>query len=102
MVKSQETMMSIKISELSQNERTCKISYGEETAEVVYRPSAYTPELEASVQQAAEKNLPGRLLVAMLSQLIHHWDVIDEAGNELVPTSENLGKLPMEFLAEVT
>lgn len=93
--------MPIRLSDLKKDQRTCTVEFGEESAEVVYRPSAYTAELETGIQEATERNMPGKLLATILEAMISHWAVIGEDGQELAPTAENLSKLPIEFLAEV-
>jgi hypothetical protein len=93
--------MPIKLIDLAKDVRTCTVAFEDEEAEVTYRPSAYTPEIEDQLQTAIEKNRPSGGVADLLSGVILNWEVLEEDGSEYEPTRENLAKLPSAFLFTV-
>ena len=70
--------MSIKLSEIQKNKRTCTMEFGGETAKVVYRPAAMTPESEDEFKTALESGRSGDALAGMLANMLVEWDVLGE------------------------
>ncbi|NMC54969.1 MAG: hypothetical protein GYA48_15185 [Chloroflexi bacterium] len=94
--------MSIRISDLVQEERTITIMVGDEELSVTYRPKAYTPVVEDQMQSLIESNRPGNGLAQMLSHILISWDVVDETNKPLEMTFENLRKFPVSLLTLIT
>ena len=92
--------MPITIANLKKNRSSATIEFLGETAEVIYKPSEFTPELESEAA-SVEKDKIGEFLVTVLSRLIESWDVTSEDGTQYEPTPENLSKLQVDFLAAV-
>lgn len=93
--------MSITLADIERDERTCVVTQDEETAEVVYRPSAYTPAIEDALQTAIETNRPASGVARLLSGLLISWDVLGEDGAPLATTPESLRDIPSAFLFKV-
>ena len=93
--------MPIRLSNLVKDIRTCQVVFGEEQANLTYRPSAYTPLLEDELQETMQENRPGNALAEMLANVLLSWEVLDDDGEEIRPTAEHLAKFPVGFLAEV-
>jgi len=94
--------MSLSLRDLMQDERYITLEIGEGTVEIHYRPSAFTPVVEDEMQRLIETNRPGNGLARMLAGIVIDWDVLDENGQPLEPTVENLRRLPVAFLTRVT
>lgn len=93
--------MPVRLSHLARDKRTCTVAVGDESVTVVYRPSAITPELEDQLREYAADQRGGAALVALLAQCLVEWDVLDDTGTPLQPTTENLRRLPIAFLGQV-
>lgn len=94
--------MSIRISDLVQEERTITIMVGDEELSVTYRPKAYTPLVEDQMQSLMESNRPGNGLAQMLSHILIKWDVVDENNKPIETTFENIRKFPVALLTLIT
>ncbi|KPL70119.1 hypothetical protein ADN00_18940 [Ornatilinea apprima] len=94
--------MSIRISDLVQEERTITIMVGDEELSVTYRPKAYTPLVEDQMQSLMESNRPGNGLAQMLSHILINWDVVDENNKPIETTFENIRKFPVALLTLIT
>jgi hypothetical protein len=93
--------MPINLSDLKKDERTCTVDFGEESGEVTYRPSAYTPETEDAYQREIEKRRPSGGAADLVSRLVISWDVIDDHGEQVPVSLEILRGMPSEFLFSV-
>lgn len=91
----------MRFSDLVQDERSFEMSVLNEPVEIVYRPSAYTPVVEDQVQTLMDSRRPGNGLAKMLSNVLIRWDILDDDGNEIEPTFDNLRQLPVPFLTDV-
>ncbi len=91
----------IRLSDLQRDERTCTVEFEGESAEVTYRPSAYTPEIEDQLQTAMESNRPSNGIARWLAGIVVHWEVMDENGEEIPPTFENMRRMSSTFLTTV-
>jgi hypothetical protein len=91
------------IKAIAKRTRTVPVDLGDgDTLNVVYRPSAYTPEFEMKTQaaiDAKDRDALGKMLV----DIVIEWDLYeDEAQKVKVPiTVERLRTLPMIILAPV-
>ena len=94
--------MPIRLIDLKKDRRTCIVTWEGETAEIVYRPSAYTPETEDEMRQAFESGRPANGLAMILASTLVEWDILDEDGNKLPPTLELMRKLSNGFLVAVS
>ena len=86
--------MPIRLSELAAQTRQIEIAFGGETARVVYRPNAVTPEFVARVG----KGLP---LLDAVCALVESWDVLGDDGAPLEINAVNVANVPMPFLQAV-
>jgi len=93
--------MTIKIADLMSDIRTCVVHAGEEEAEVTYRPSAYTPEIEDRLQTAVESRRPSNGIAQWLSGIVIDWDVVDDNGERFPTTIEVMREMPSNFLTAV-
>lgn len=86
--------MPIKLSDLAAQTRQIDVAFGGETAQVVYRPNAVTPEFVARVG----KGLP---LLDAVCALVESWDVLAYDGAPVEVSAANLANVPMQFLQAV-
>lgn len=93
--------MPINLAELQNDERTCEVTYEGQTAQVTYRPSAYTPALEDALQTALESGRPSSGIARLLEGVLLRWELLDENGEELPTTYEVMRELPSAFLVKV-
>jgi hypothetical protein len=93
--------MPIKLSDLAKDLRTCTVEYEGETAEVTYKPSAYTPQVEDNLQTAMETGRPSNAIARLLDGVVTAWEVLDEEGTEIPPVFENMKTMPSAFLTTV-
>lgn len=93
--------MSIRICDLEKDERTCQVTFEGESAEVRYRPSAYTPAVEDALQSAIETNRPSGGVAKLLAGILIEWEVLDDEGKCLPTDAETLALLPSRFLFAV-
>lgn len=90
--------MPISLSALKSGERTLLFEYDGESAEVTYRVSSYTPELEQAVAEKLESGLPASSTAVILAELLIDWDVVDENGERLPTDYATVSRFPMDFL----
>ncbi|MBX6770884.1 MAG: hypothetical protein IRY83_04110 [Chloroflexi bacterium] len=93
--------MPVRLSHLAQDRRTCTLRVGDETVTITYRPGGVTPELEDQLREYTADQRGGAAMVALLAHCLVEWDVLDEDGEPLAPTAENLRRLPTVFLVRV-
>jgi len=91
--------MAIKFGDLWQETRTINVALGSGTLEVVYRPNAYTPQLEEELANAETK--PARTLANILRQLVVHWDLETDSGEMYPLDAEHIAQLPLQFMLTV-
>jgi hypothetical protein len=90
--------VSIRLGDYYRDERIVEMQVGEEKAMLAYRPSAYTPRVESELQSALERNRPSAGMAELLAGVLISWEVLDEEGNEIEPTMDNLMDLPSVLL----
>jgi hypothetical protein len=72
--------MPVPIKKVNKNKglRTLKMKFGEDTLNIVYDRSKYTPKAERELnERVAEQNLIGSLFSGFLGQLVVGWDIMD-------------------------
>jgi hypothetical protein len=90
--------MGLKMGDFAKDERVVEMQVGDETASVTYRASAYTPRVESELQGALEQNRPSLGMARLLAGVLLSWEVLDEDGNEIEPTMDNLMDIPSVLL----
>jgi hypothetical protein len=94
--------MPITLTALRNDRRETAVEYEGESAQIVYRPSAYTPETEDGLRGAVESGRPARGLATVLSQVLLEWEVVDDDGNLLPVTLELMMQMPNAFLVAIS
>jgi hypothetical protein len=90
--------MSINLSDCSRDGKRCEMRVGVETAELVYQPNAYTPQVESELRSALETNRPSVGMAELLAGVLISWEVLDEEGERVEPSLENLMVMPSVLL----
>jgi hypothetical protein len=67
-------------------QKTVSIAFGEETLEVTYNRSKYTPKFEREVKELMDSNLPGNMLGKMVFALVTGWNLEDLVDPEAPET----------------
>jgi hypothetical protein len=93
--------MAIRLADLTANERSCVVTFDGETAEVHYRPSAYTPRLEGDFARVLQNGTPGNAIASLLAGVLLSWDVLGADGQALDVTVETMVEMPTRFLSTV-
>lgn len=92
--------MGIRLSDITRSTRKITVDIGaHEPLEIEYRAEAYTPELEALIDNAEKR--PASTLAQMLSRLVVSWTLEEDDGRMYPPDEKHLAKLPMSFLLAV-
>jgi hypothetical protein len=86
---------------LTRDTHTITVEWEGETAEIVYRPSRYTPELEDTHFQAIREGVPSVGLARMLAGVLVSWEIVDDNGEPLPTDFETLSRLSTDFLDAV-
>jgi hypothetical protein len=94
--------MSIKIGDLSKEVREISFVFADETVNLSYKVGKYTGEAELRLSEAQTDKQPVNGLVNLLDGLLVSWDVLEDDGKQMAVTVENLRRLPVNFLAEMT
>ena len=94
--------MPIRLSQVGKQQKTATVAYDGETVDIVYRPGAFTPRVEARINEAQKDSTVSQELAQILSEVIISWDVLDDDGQPLPPTIDLLMDLPLAFLSAVS
>jgi len=86
------------LNELFKDQVKTEIKWGENTVSFSYRPSGYTPEVEAAAKMAEQE--PGQYCAYVLSRILSGWDVLQN-GAPYPLDEQSLRKLPVPFLQAV-
>jgi len=86
----------MRLTKVLEQTRTIEVEFSGETVEVEYFMNVITPGLLKELQEYG-KEAPLHQLEAMVKK----WDVVDDEGEEIRPTQENLPKFPLGFLIVV-
>lgn len=93
--------MPITLDNLKKDVRTCTVEYNGETAQVTYRPSGYTPEVEDRFQTYVQSSRSSNGFAEFLAGILISWDLLDDNGKEFPIELEDLRTLPGRFLTIV-
>ena len=77
--------MSIKLSDILNDERKITIPYKGEKINITYKPSAFC---EANRKKVGEYTFLDSYLCFMLNEAIIEWDILDDDGNPVPVTSD--------------
>jgi len=80
------------------SERVLEVQIGEESLTITYLPHSFTPAELDELQQTEKDGKPWNGTAEILSQLMIDWDLLDDAGNVIEPTYDNLRDIPTEIL----
>jgi hypothetical protein len=88
----------IHIEDLKKETRKIEIQHGEDTLHVEYRLNAANPLFlrELKTIEDTDENL-----TRQLQELVVHWDLLDENGQEVTPTVELIASIRREFWQEI-
>lgn len=80
--------------------REVMVEIGEEKLTVLYRPNAYTPDLEKRAAAAQTGAFAGGMLITMLAPVLASWD-LKSKGKALPTDEETLQRVPLQILTKV-
>lgn len=93
--------MALRVGSLSANTATVSIEVGDETLNVVYKPSGLTPETEDALYELADAQRGGATLIAFLQDMLVSWDLLGEDDKPLPVNEATLRSLPVLFLSQI-
>lgn len=94
--------MPISIAALTANRRTIKVAFGDDFLSVIYKPSAINARQEA---RENEERAEGKHILSAarsLAEIIHGWDLVDDAGKPVPPSEDVLSSLGLDVLQTLT
>lgn len=91
----------MRLSQLQEDSCPLAIEMGDDSLNIVYLPSGYTPELEDKFMASSEKNRAGGSLAEFLSGMLVKWDLQDDEGNVHPTDMDSLRHLPVKFLNSI-
>jgi len=94
--------MPIKIGDLSKDVRDISFVFADETINLSYKVGKYTGDAELRLSEAQTDKQPVNGLVNLLDGMLVSWDVLEDDGEPMMVTLENLRRLPVTFLADMT
>jgi hypothetical protein len=89
----------MKLSDLYKEERELSVAIGDDALHVTYRPAAYTPLLEAMLQDSVAAGRPSQALAEALCALLVDWDLFNDDDEKLAINKSTLMSLPVGALA---
>lgn len=92
--------MPMQLSEVQSRVKTVDVSWEEETVAVGYAPARFTPEVLEQVAAAEQAGDLG-ILGSLLAPVVEWWDVLDDDGQRIPPTPENIRRFPLSFIMAV-
>lgn len=92
--------MAMTLSKVQEKESTVTVLWDGETVDVGYRPGAVTAALLEKVQHAANDNDMG-VIGILFTQMLAWWDVLDDQGERIPVTPENVSQVPLDFAMNV-
>lgn len=92
--------MAVRLSDMRAKISTTTATWDGEDVEVGYHPAAMTPALLEDATAAAEAGDLNSLSV-MLEPLLAWWDVLDDDGERIPPTAEQIRVFPLSFSVAV-
>ncbi|GIV51036.1 MAG: hypothetical protein KatS3mg038_1557 [Candidatus Kapaibacterium sp.] len=85
----------MKLSDLYKEERELSVAIGDDALHVTYRPAAYTPLLEAMLQDSVAGGRPSQALAEALCALLVDWDLFNDDDEKLAINKSTLMSLPV-------
>lgn len=89
--------ISLKAINKSSEQKTVSILFGEETLELTYNRSKYTPRFEREVKELMDSNLPANMLAKMVFALVIDWNVEDVVDDTLPEKDWEYAKVPLTY-----
>ncbi len=93
--------MPVSLDQVMNQEAKTDLKVGEETLEITYNPSNWTPEFESTLKVSDDNPFASVLYARMVSKIVTRWDLMEASGKPVKLTEERLSKLPVRFLADV-
>ncbi len=93
--------MPVRLSDLMRDTRTMTLPVGDDVLTVTYRPSGITPETEERLAKLGQDQRLGASMIALLTETLTGWDLVDDKGKPLPITEAQLRKLPMRLLGDL-
>lgn len=98
--------MPISLSNLKNDKRTVSGEYFGDTFQVTYKPSEYTLDVEASLQnpgkdEEGNDQSSNDILIDTLCKMVTAWDVLGETGEPLPIDPVVLRRLPVSLLSHM-
>lgn len=99
--------MGIRLTDMLNATAECVVEFAGEEIALCYYPNAVTLDLadrlNRDAEAADEKRGAGETveydtISASLAPVLQWWDVLDDEGNRLSPTTENMRRFPLNFL----
>jgi len=94
--------MPIKLSQVGARRKSASVEYDGETVDFVYKPSAFTPRVEARLNEAQVESTVSQEVAQVLSEVLVSWDVLGDDGKPLNPDIDLLMEMPLDFLTSIT
>lgn len=93
-------MGKLSLSDIIEDAATIEVPIGENTLELTYKPSEFTPEQEQRFVAKQKGEVKSDALVQWVVDLVTEWQLWD--GDRRIPvTTEELSKLPLSFIGDV-
>lgn len=92
--------MGVKLSDMKAREKAAQVTWDDEIVDFGYYPNAFSLDVAEAVGEAAAKN-DLSVVAAMLDPIIAWWDVLDDDGQRIPATAENMGQFPLSFLMAI-
>lgn len=89
--------MPVKLSDFRKECKTTVVEFAGENVEVAYRLHAVTPGLLAKWGEAESKDS----VMQQVETVVVRWDLVDDEGQEIGVTLENMQDIPLDFLNKV-
>lgn len=94
--------MPIRVSALTADRRTVKVSFGDDALTLTYRPSAVNAVQEARELEDREKGQHLMAQARSLAEIVVSWDLQDDDGQPLPVSADVLAPLGLDFTSKVT
>jgi hypothetical protein len=91
----------MRLSDLYQEERKLAIPVSDDELHITYRPAAFTPLLEAMLQDSVAAGRPSQALAEALCALLVDWDLFNDEDEKLAINKSTLMTLPVSVLASL-
>jgi uncharacterized protein YccT (UPF0319 family) len=92
----------VRLSALTADRRTIKVSFGDDTLTLTYKPSAINAVQEARELEDREKGHHLMSQARSLAEIIASWDLQDDDGQPVPVEAEVLGQLGLDVTSALT